>query len=123
MAHHRFDLRPTDFDDALSALKRLECVTSRQGLHSHLGAQIALIDTVRLGLEQKLVVDILKADLAKVHDVSFEARPVFDLPDGNGVRTMARLSYQTPTSQTSRHFDQAIRTVINLRLEITAAEP
>ncbi len=26
---------------------------------------------------------------------------------GNGVRTMARLSYQTPTSQTSRHFDQA----------------
>src|SRR5947208_13674981 len=80
-AHHRFDLRPTDFDDALSALKRLECVTSRQGLHSHLGAQIALIDTVRLGLEQKLVVDILKADLAKVHDVSFEARPVFDLPN------------------------------------------
>src|SRR5216683_4736167 len=69
------------FETGLAVCKPLEGVTPGQRLHSHLSAHITLIDAVHLRFEQKLMVDILEAALAQVHDVSFEPYAVLDLPD------------------------------------------
>src|SRR6267378_7691680 len=69
------------FETELAVCKPLEGVTPGQRLHSHLSAHITLIDAVHLRFEQKLVVDVLKAAFAQVHDVSFEPCGVLDFPD------------------------------------------
>jgi hypothetical protein len=50
--------------ELLTIREPLESVTPGQRLHAQLDTDIALIDAVHLRLEQKLMIDVLKADFA-----------------------------------------------------------